>query len=447
VVFGRTVHLTPLPQVADRSDRTDALGQRWRRVLSSIDGPVPGDVGLAVFTHRMDYGGGQLWLDELLRRSGAGTRYPCSVIAFSDGPLRQRMEARGIEVHVTEEPSVEDIEQHEGRISELAAYLAPSGPNVVLVNTAVLLSGVEVAHRLDLPVVWAIHESLPPEVLLEVAHGGQVHPAVRGAFFDALRAADALVFEAEATRQMYAPWSAPQRSIVVPYGIDTGAITEYCGRVSKSDARADVGVPPGSRMILVMGTVEPRKAQSMIAQALRFVRHDHPDWIVVFVGGSDSAYCDAVTRSLAETGLAGRARVEPVDADAYRWYRAADVLLSASDMESLPRSMLEAMCFGTPIVSTSVFGVPDLLGEGRCGFLFAPNDLEATISVLDEVLALDDAALRAVGEAGRARVLEFYDSAGYAADLMALCRGFVRDRGMTPDDILKRWGRDAVGQR
>jgi glycosyltransferase involved in cell wall biosynthesis len=185
----------------------------------------------------------------------------------------------------------------------------------------------------------------------------------------------------------------------------------------------------------------------MIAQALRFVRHDHPDWIVVFVGGSDSAYCDAVTRSLAETGLAGRARVEPVDADAYRWYRAADVLLSASDMESLPRSMLEAMCFGTPIVSTSVFGVPDLLGEGRCGFLFSPNDLDATIAVLDEVLALDDAALRAVGEAGRARVLEFYDSAGYAADLMALCRGFVRDRGMTPDDILKQWGRDAVGQR
>ena len=279
-----------------------------------------------------------------------------------------------------------------------------------------------------------------------MAFGGTVHPEVRRTFFDTVRAAEALVFEAEATRHMYEPWSGSQRSIVVPYGIDTGTITEFCGQVSRSDARADVGVPPGSRMILVLGTVEPRKAQSTISQALRSVRSDHRDWIVVFVGGSDSVYCHAVRRYLAETGLEGRARIEPVDADVYRWYRAADVLLSASDMESLPRSMLEAMCFGTPIASTSVFGVPDLLRGDKCGFLFEANDLGAAVNVLDEVLALDDAELRAVGEAGRARVLRLYDSAGYATDLMSLCRGFVRDRGMTPDEILRRWGRDAVDQ-
>ena len=161
VVFERTVRVTPYPEVADRSARADALGQRWRHVLSSIDRPVADDVGLAVFTHQIDYGGGQLWLDEFLTKSGAGTRYPCTVISFCDGPLRQRMEARGIEVHVTGEPSVVDIEQHEGRISELAAFLATSGHNVVLANTASVFSGVEVAHRLGLPAVWAIHESLP----------------------------------------------------------------------------------------------------------------------------------------------------------------------------------------------------------------------------------------------------------------------------------------------
>ena len=446
VVFERTVHVSSPPDVVDRSARKETLRQRWQRVLSSIDRKTTGDVSLAVFTHRLDYGGGQLWLEEFLARSGAGSRYPCRVITFCDGPLRQRMEARGIEVHVTGEPSVDDIENHEGRIGELAAYLAPSDHNVVLANTATTFSGVEVAQRLGLPVVWAIHESLPPEVLLEVAFGGRAHPDVRVAFFDALRSADAVVFEAEATRRMYEPWCRARRSIVVPYGIDTAAIDDYCRRTSRSAARADVGVPEDSRMILVMGTVEPRKAQTTIAQALRFVRTVARDWLVVFVGGSDSAYCDAVRTCLEESGLAARARVEPVDADAYRWYRAADVLLSASDMESLPRSMLEAMCFGVPVVSTAVFGVPDLLDDGGCGVLFEPNDLDATVDALDEVLALDDAALRALGEAGRQRVRESYDSAGYATDLTALCGALVKDRDLTPGEILARWGRES-GER
>jgi hypothetical protein len=33
---------------------------------------VPDGLDLVVFTHQLDYGGAQLWLDEVLGRSGAG---------------------------------------------------------------------------------------------------------------------------------------------------------------------------------------------------------------------------------------------------------------------------------------------------------------------------------------------------------------------------------------
>jgi len=43
----------------------------------------------------------------------------------------------------------------------------------------------------------------------------------------------------------------------------------------------------------------------------------------------------------------------------------ADLLLCASDIESLPRSILEAMAFELPVVSTDAFGIADLIDDGR----------------------------------------------------------------------------------
>src|SRR6202042_540736 len=114
---------------------------------------------------------------------------------------------------------------------------------------------------------------------------------------------------------------------------------------------------------------------------------------------------------------------------------------SSSDLESLPRSALEVMCFGVPVLATAVFGLPELLEDGRTGFLFEPNDLEATAAALHRVLALGDSELAAVGEAGRRHILEDYDSAGYVSDFMALFEGVLRERGSAPGEILLRHGR------
>jgi glycosyltransferase involved in cell wall biosynthesis len=194
-------------------------------------------------------------------------------------------------------------------------------------------------------------------------------------------------------------------------------------------------------MILVMGTVEQRKAQTRIAQAFARIADDHSEWNLFFVGDNRSSYSQVLKDYVRALGLDHRCTVFPVDVDPYRWYRAADVLLSASDVESLPRSMLEAMCFGVPVVSASVFGVPELLRDGETGFLFEPNDLDALVAVLHRVLALDPPELERVGDAGRRHVLEHYDSSGYAGDLLRLCEGLLQSPGATPRELLSKGSR------
>jgi glycosyltransferase involved in cell wall biosynthesis len=439
-ILDRVVDVVPLPEAPER------ISSRSSKANASVFTPADGgsgssDLNLVVFTHQLDYGGGQLWLEEFLLISGAGIRYPCTVIAYRDGPLRHLMAARGIRVHVTQAPPVDDIEQYEGRVTELIALVDLGGHNAALVNTASVFSGADVTTRVSLPTVWAIHESLSPDALLTVAFGSQIDPSVRAAARRAMGECDALVFEADATRRMYAPWEPSGRTVVIPYGVNTRVIEDYCGQVSRQKAMADIGYHDDAHIILVMGTVEPRKAQTRIAQAFSEIAADFPAWSLVFVGGSNSPYSDALRTYVGTTGLRDRATVMSVDEDAYRWYRAADVLLSASDMESLPRSMLEAMCFGVTIMSASVHDIPELLDDGVNGFLFEANDLEATKAALRRVLAMNDQQRARIGEAGRSHVTGHFDSAGYVEDLAALFRGFRQDRQRTPSAILAQGGR------
>lgn len=435
-LFERVLRVRPPELASDRSERAAVHRRRREQLLSAIDAPRPGELNLVVFTHQLDYGGGQLWLEEFLRQAGAGTRFACTVISFKDGPLRETAELRGVTVHVTDEPPVDDPERYEGRITELAALVAGGGHNVALVNTAHVFSGADVSARLSLPTVWAIHESFTPPVLMTVAFGSPMDPAVFDAARSAMEAADALVFEAAATRDLYASWAKPGRSVVVPYGVDTREIRTHAETVSPRAARAAVSISPEARMILVMGTIEQRKAQTRIAQAFARIADGHQEWELVFVGDTKSEYSQTLRRYIRMVGLQDRCRTVPTDRDTYRWYRSADLLLSASDVESLPRSMLEAMCFGVPVVSASVFGVPELLTDGDTGFLFEPNDLDALVAALDRVLALEPSELARVGDAGQRLVLERHDSSGYAGDLLRLCRGLLESPGASPEDIL-----------
>ena len=57
----------------------------------------------------------------------------------------------------------------------------------------------------------------------------------------------------------------------------------------------------------------------------------------------------------------------------------------------MPRVILEAMAFGTPVVSTRVFGVPELIEHGHTGYLCEMRDLDDLARTLDRVLAADAA--------------------------------------------------------
>jgi N-acetyl-alpha-D-glucosaminyl L-malate synthase BshA len=80
----------------------------------------------------------------------------------------------------------------------------------------------------------------------------------------------------------------------------------------------------------------------------------------------------------------------------------ADVGLYASDAESFCLSILEAMCFGCPSVSTRVGGIPEVVGDNESGLLVPPGDAAALAQAL-EALIHDEPRRRALGRSAQAR--------------------------------------------
>jgi glycosyltransferase involved in cell wall biosynthesis len=368
------------------------------------------------------------------------------VISPYDGPLRPLFEGWGITVRLTQPYPTDTPGSYEGRLAELAQVVIAGGHTAALVNTLLPTVGADLCGRLGIPTVWAIHESFDPGLFWSYALGGAPVPSwlpVR--LHQALGATAALVFEAEATRRLFTPAAGPGRAVVVPYGIDVAGLRRYAASTDRAAARRALGIAPGRRMALVMGTMDARKAQIRIAEGFALVAREHPDWDLVFVGGDDRPYTAALERFVDESDLADRVRVVPIVPDTSHWYRAADVMVSGSDVESLPRSALEAMGLGVPVLATAVFGLPELIEDGVTGFLVEPGDLQALVDGFRRVCSLSAGELAAVGDAARELIVAAYDSGGYAADIVALLEHLVDHPRADPSAFLA--GRPPRGRR
>jgi D-inositol-3-phosphate glycosyltransferase len=377
-----------------------------------------------VFTHQLTLGGAQLYLLDLLRELVRIEAASFTMVTAIDGPLRADVKALGIPVHISNLAPYDDLGPHIGRVEELTAWSQARGIDAALLNTATAwtVPGAEAAAELGVPFVWAIHESFPLSVLL-----ADFSPEIRERAERALAAASTLVFEAEATKRLYEPLAGAERCAMYPYGLNLEPIDAHRSEFDGEAARREAGIPPEAELVVCIGTVEPRKAQVMLAQAFDMIAARHPSAWVAFVGGRGDENTKALRRYIESSPQGERMRVIPVTPEVEAWYGMADLLVCASDIESTPRTVLEAMAWETPVLGTRVFGLPELITDGETGWLCEPRDLPALAAALDRVLSLPAEERRHVGAAGRPLVAERHSLERYGREIAGLLEKAVTE--------------------
>ena len=180
-----------------------------------------GAIRTLFFTHQLTLGGAQLYLQDLLRELTARKLVEATVVSTMDGPLRDELDELGIPSHITSMIVAKTASEHAGRVEELAAWADDRGFEAIFVNTATVSTfpGVEVAKKLGIPALWAIHESFSPAVIWE-----DLDPLVRSGADASLGDAAVLIFEADATRRIFENYAPGGSLLTIPYGLDIAAI-------------------------------------------------------------------------------------------------------------------------------------------------------------------------------------------------------------------------------
>jgi glycosyltransferase involved in cell wall biosynthesis len=92
--------------------------------------------------------------------------------------------------------------------------------------------------------------------------------------------------------------------------------------------------------------------------------------------------------------------------------RVGERTLEVRGNEGFPRTHLEAMQFGLPVVGTRIAGVPEQVDEGVTGLLVEPSDAAGLADALLRLLQ-DPALRRRMGDAGRERVNRLFSTRAY----------------------------------
>lgn len=148
------------------------------------------------------------------------------------------------------------------------------------------------------------------------------------------------------------------------------------------------------------------------AEAASIIRARHPDVEFHLVGGMDPNP-DAISAEEVGQWLAGGTIVYHGEQSDVRPFLAdCHVYVLPSYREGTPRTVLEAMATGRPIITTDVPGCRETVTPGVNGLLISPRNSAALVAALQSFID-DPAKIGAMAKAGRALVRK-----RYAADIV-----------------------------
>jgi glycosyltransferase involved in cell wall biosynthesis len=169
----------------------------------------------------------------------------------------------------------------------------------------------------------------------------------------------------------------------------------------------------GPLRILDVGRLVPEKGAPVLLDAVAMLAGRGVEVEVRLVGSGD---LDAeLRRMIAASGLEGSVTlVGPVGQDEilaqYHW---ADVFCLPSFQEGLPVVLMEAMATGLPVVTTTINGIPELVKDGRNGYLLPPGRADLLADSL-AALAGDPGLRLSLGTRARSDVIDGFSLDGCA---------------------------------
>jgi glycosyltransferase involved in cell wall biosynthesis len=275
--------------------------------------------------------------------------------------------------------------EYEAAQKSAARLLRERRPEVVIANTLMTFPLVEAAARAGIPAVWIIHESYSREHLARL-----FPPFARKRVEMAFSLAARVVPASHDTAALFAHLNTRGNFCVLHNGLDPRPFDDFLRRVSRAEALRQIGADLHRKHLVAVGTVCERKGQHTLAEAAAILARDRCDFAVHLVGARDGIpYAEYVRHLVRRHRLESVVNLVPETDNVWAYYRAADVFVCTSHMETFSRAVLEAEAFGLPIVSTPCCGIAEQVSWGANALRFEFGDAAGLAAELRRLLAND----------------------------------------------------------
>lgn len=236
---------------------------------------------------------------------------------------------------------------------------------------------VKLGHRLGKKVVLHVHASRFKDFYNEASQKNKQR------ILQTLNSVDVLIVLSHSWKEWFASLGIPEDKIVILHNI-----TSYPTKIESAQ------IKDGKVHFLFMGEIGQRKGVFDILRALTKHRDELVGKVELRIGGNrheeelKKAIADGKLQDLVkfEGWVGGEKKLQLLN-----W---ADVFILPSFNEGLPISILEAMSYGHPIISTPVGGIPEVVETGKNGILVTPGNEDEIFAAMKHYVDFPDSIMQ-----------------------------------------------------
>jgi lipopolysaccharide/colanic/teichoic acid biosynthesis glycosyltransferase len=200
------------------------------------------------------------------------------------------------------------------------------------------------------------------------------------------------------------------RVVRIGNGVD---IERFIMPPANDGVRMELGLSQQDKIVGFVGRLVREKGLLELIEAVKEVAKVLPDTRLVLVGETldgdrDQKAKQALRQAIEQDGLQDRVVFTGFVEDIPRVMAAIDLFVLPSYREGMPRTIIEAMACGKPVVATNIRGCREEVVHGVTGMLVPVKDAASLAEAMKSVLSNPDLA-QEMGRAGQQRAVEMFD--------------------------------------